>query len=119
MAFSRKHQNIIHAKNTNKFTNGSMDKPKGVVTIVPNNNNLSQAVLEILDSCDDKNDIPIDKAKVLLSMGCVMTHRFFTPDEHVFQRNFTMHFEDGCKIDQDTFWKDRQGIGFETGWKLK
>ncbi len=54
-----------------------------------------------------------------MKTGEKLTHRYFSEGEWVSMKgNFTMIFEDGCKIDSDTFWNDRKGEGFNNDWEL-
>jgi len=64
---------------------------------------------------------PMNKEQAIEAMlkGKKVTHEYFTDNEWMkLNGHFEVEFEDGCKIDVDTFWKDRQGAGWETGWSL-
>ncbi len=58
------------------------------------------------------------EAQQSLSEGKKLIHRYFDDNEWIRQDGFMMIMEDGASIDTDTFWKDREGIGFETGWAI-
>ena len=53
-----------------------------------------------------------------LKEGKKLTHRYFYSHEWIRQEGFTMIMEDGASIDTDTFWKEREGIGFENDWSI-
>ena len=60
-----------------------------------------------------------DEAIAAMLQGKKVTHQHFTDNEWMkLNGHFEVEFEDGCKIDVDTFWKDRKGEGWQTGWSI-
>jgi len=59
------------------------------------------------------------EAITALKQGKTLTHAYFSESEWVkLNERWDYEFEDGCTIDETTFWKDRPGKSFEEGWEL-
>lgn len=54
-----------------------------------------------------------------LAAGKIVTHMYFDSHEFVkLNEHGLMEFEDGCTIDQETFWNDRKGSHWDTDWDI-
>jgi protein involved in sex pheromone biosynthesis len=53
-----------------------------------------------------------------LSQGKKVTHRYFTPDEFIYEEGNYYVDENGYRVKPELFWFDRRSEAFETGWSL-
>lgn len=51
-----------------------------------------------------------------MQKGIKVIHTSFTPWEWISLKDGDYLFEDGCTVNPDMFWKDRQGKEWEIGW---
>ena len=51
--------------------------------------------------------------------GVKLTHRFFTPDEHIVVRGATITTEEGYTMYTDEFMVYRQGEAWNKDWSVK
>lgn len=56
------------------------------------------------------------EAKAELKKGAVLTHKYFTPDEFISEKEGVIIDENGYKLHD--FWKYRENEGFEDGWEF-
>lgn len=47
-----------------------------------------------------------------------VTHRYFQSGEYAYLDNGKIFFEDGCSIDTETFWKDREADHWNADWEV-
>lgn len=59
-----------------------------------------------------------EEIKDALKRGFKVRHRFFGSQEWVKRVGIYIHTEEGYSIDQNTFWGDRAGAGFDTDWSI-
>lgn len=56
------------------------------------------------------------EAIIEMQKGIKVIHTSFTPWEWISLKDGDYLFEDGCTVNPDMFWKDRQGKEWEIGW---
>lgn len=67
----------------------------------------------------DTSNLTKDEAIAAMLKGEKVRHEYFTDNEWAkLNGHFEIEFEDGCKIDVDTFWADRKGSQWQTGWSI-
>lgn len=59
-----------------------------------------------------------EEVKQALTNGKKVTHTHFLSGEYIYQQGVMIFTEEGYKIDQETFWRDRAGVGFNDGWEI-
>lgn len=60
-----------------------------------------------------------DEALKALEEGEVLTHRYFTSDEWMYQDGHHYVFEDGVHCPIEEFWRIRRESSFGDGWAIK
>ena len=68
-----------------------------------------------------KNFTTMTKIEAIAAMreGKKVTHTYFTADEWItLTPNGLYQFEDGCIVPTLTFWADRKGLDWESGWGI-
>lgn len=62
----------------------------------------------------------MNKAQAIQALvkGVLLTHRYMSDNEYVYQRGTKMFMEDGASIDVITFWADRDNEGWEEDWEV-
>jgi len=59
-----------------------------------------------------------EEAKIAMSEGKKVTHRFFTPEEWATEIDGEIHLEDGVVCSKKHFWENREQKFFDLGWEL-
>ena len=59
-----------------------------------------------------------EEAIVALSEGKVVSHRYFTAEEYMLEKDGLYCFEDGVKCSPKEFWSLRTDLTWESDWEI-
>ena len=59
-----------------------------------------------------------DKAIEAMKDGKKVSHRWFSPDEWMIDKDGMFEFEDGCRCGYKEFFSDRDDSSWLVGWKI-
>lgn len=81
------------------------------------NNNLQTKAMPYDAMLAAERSLTREEAKQALKEFYKVSHRFFADDEYIYAFNdWNVFTEEGFSIDAETFWADRSGQQWETGW---